>query len=376
MKKILVSLVTLSLIAFNVSISWGTSYGVGARAIGMGGAYTAVADDVYAPYWNPAGIVQTPHFGLTFGAGFQGDLEKLSNMQDALSNNQMPAREDMNQSYFLNGYLGLITRYFALSGYGDFQLNTVMDDTQNVGVGTNLTGEGYGVLTFAFIVGESLAIGVNLKSVAAAYGEAVLPTFPDTALVNGTPEQQNQFLYDVQHYTAHTAYNTGTGTACDIGTLLLLTPEVTLGFTAHNLFTQIDPDEGNYTPYTLSYNGDSSNPQVTLVEGTPTNYTHSLEIPKTYTLGMAYRPFDTTTLAIDVESITNTSNDQIRIHAGLEQTALWDFFALRVGYFTNKGASASYTAGVGFKLWGLATNAACIKNSDGYFYTLTGDLYF
>ena len=30
--------------------------GVGARALGMGGAYTAVADDVYAPYWNPAGI--------------------------------------------------------------------------------------------------------------------------------------------------------------------------------------------------------------------------------------------------------------------------------------------------------------------------------
>ncbi|MGE5410809.1 MAG: PorV/PorQ family protein [Clostridiales bacterium] len=29
--------------------------GPGARAIGMGGAYTAVSDDIYATYWNPAG---------------------------------------------------------------------------------------------------------------------------------------------------------------------------------------------------------------------------------------------------------------------------------------------------------------------------------
>ncbi|MEW6609977.1 MAG: PorV/PorQ family protein [bacterium] len=32
--------------------------GVGARALGMGGSYIAVADDVYATYWNPAGLVQ------------------------------------------------------------------------------------------------------------------------------------------------------------------------------------------------------------------------------------------------------------------------------------------------------------------------------
>lgn len=30
--------------------------GVGGRAIGMGSAYTAVADDIYAIYWNPAGL--------------------------------------------------------------------------------------------------------------------------------------------------------------------------------------------------------------------------------------------------------------------------------------------------------------------------------
>jgi hypothetical protein len=34
---------------------------VGARAIGMGGAFASVADDATAPYWNPAGMVFLPY---------------------------------------------------------------------------------------------------------------------------------------------------------------------------------------------------------------------------------------------------------------------------------------------------------------------------
>jgi hypothetical protein len=34
---------------------------LGARALGMGGAFTAVADDATAPYWNPAGMVYLPY---------------------------------------------------------------------------------------------------------------------------------------------------------------------------------------------------------------------------------------------------------------------------------------------------------------------------
>lgn len=34
---------------------------VGARAVGMGGAFTAVSDDATAPHWNPAGLVYLPY---------------------------------------------------------------------------------------------------------------------------------------------------------------------------------------------------------------------------------------------------------------------------------------------------------------------------
>lgn len=37
--------------------------GAGARAIGMGGSYTAVSNDIYSVYYNPAGVVNTSGFG-------------------------------------------------------------------------------------------------------------------------------------------------------------------------------------------------------------------------------------------------------------------------------------------------------------------------
>ncbi|MCU7490583.1 MAG: PorV/PorQ family protein [Ignavibacteria bacterium] len=37
--------------------------GPGARAIGMGGAYTAVSNDIYSTYWNPAGIANSEGSG-------------------------------------------------------------------------------------------------------------------------------------------------------------------------------------------------------------------------------------------------------------------------------------------------------------------------
>jgi hypothetical protein len=39
--------------------------GVGARPLGMGGAFVAVADDVDSPYWNPAGLSRVKFYEIT-----------------------------------------------------------------------------------------------------------------------------------------------------------------------------------------------------------------------------------------------------------------------------------------------------------------------
>lgn len=45
-------------------------FGFGARAQAMGNAYTALASDGTATYWNPAGLILSRHLNLTFGYSF------------------------------------------------------------------------------------------------------------------------------------------------------------------------------------------------------------------------------------------------------------------------------------------------------------------
>ena len=43
---------------YDAAVMFGNQLGFGTRALGMGGAYSAVADDYSASYWNPAGLAQ------------------------------------------------------------------------------------------------------------------------------------------------------------------------------------------------------------------------------------------------------------------------------------------------------------------------------
>lgn len=64
-------LAALLLAVFSAEVYAGTgpaaylNQGVGARAMGMGGAFTAVADDASAAYWNPAGLARVDDIQAT-----------------------------------------------------------------------------------------------------------------------------------------------------------------------------------------------------------------------------------------------------------------------------------------------------------------------
>lgn len=76
--------------------------GVGARAIGMAGAFTAVADDATAYFWNPAGLTQVEGHQLFLAADIPADFGAAALIYK-------PRSEYLNRHGFTIG-LGLVDR--------------------------------------------------------------------------------------------------------------------------------------------------------------------------------------------------------------------------------------------------------------------------
>lgn len=111
--------------------------GIGSRAIGMGGAFTAVSNDASAMYWNPAG------------------LAKLKKMEAIFSHTNWVA--DINQEYIgyvvpagLMGNFGFSASFMSL---GDFERTTI-DDIET----TIREDDGEGLSSFS---ANDLALGVT-----------------------------------------------------------------------------------------------------------------------------------------------------------------------------------------------------------------------
>ena len=66
-RTLLYSLVVVAATATAASAQISSFETVGARALGMGGAFVAVANDATAVHWNPAGLVHGGPLGMTFG---------------------------------------------------------------------------------------------------------------------------------------------------------------------------------------------------------------------------------------------------------------------------------------------------------------------
>ena len=61
--------------------------GVGARALAMGGAFTSIADDTSAIYWNPAGLAKRQQYAFT-AMGASGASDKYPGLKDIIPTHQ------------------------------------------------------------------------------------------------------------------------------------------------------------------------------------------------------------------------------------------------------------------------------------------------
>lgn len=113
--NVLAILILISLLFPHLAFSHGwAGYEQGAKAKGMGGAFTGLADDPTAIYYNPAGIVQLDDTQISLGVAVptgQGSFESAgtSGMPDISSGETT----DLEQQYFL------IPNFYATSKIND-----------------------------------------------------------------------------------------------------------------------------------------------------------------------------------------------------------------------------------------------------------------
>lgn len=323
MKRILASVLLVFSLIMLALPAWG-SIGLGTRAMGMGGAFTAVADDESAFYWNPAGITQVRFVSVMLGAGAQGeDFDFIKDTVDKISDQEelKPADFEKGYGYFNLGLIGgVTTRYVGVNFYSE--TSGYAKKVTELDLDVKLNNFTYGALTLAGNFGEKTSVGLNVKRVIAGKGEGV-----------------------VNLPTNYTKYADGEGFAYDIGVLYRLSDQVRFGFMARNLGGKIDL-EGEETKY------NTGSPNTTY-------YSDELELPKDYAVGVSYRPFKNTLLAFDVQRAD--ANDETKFRIGFEQTALWNIIALRLGAYTVKDEPLALTAGLGLKLGPLAIGAAAFR---------------
>ena len=308
--------------------------GVGTRAIGMGGAFTAIADDASAPYWNPAGLVKVKRF--TFQPpNVQLRIDTNLDWRDVIDN---PPNDDAGRIDLLSK-LGQDTTTvdmsvnmgFAMQGLAVSIMPTVeveldaqgvtldADGDPNGGTGTiSGTGVAVGGISIARRLKDGSALGVTVKSVRGTQFTQTVDFTPDP-VTGETPDPPDPVETDTS------------GLGIDVGYLRETSPDTSMGIMVRNL---IEP-------------------------GTPGDFS-----ARTVNVGMAHRlSGGKVLLAADIASLF----DRPHLNLGAELTT-GKFLSLWGGIYERKP-----TLGLGINLLGLkAQFAYSPKNTS----ILSGSVFF
>jgi opacity protein-like surface antigen len=271
------------------------SIGQGTRAIGMGSAFVAVANDPSALYWNPAGITKVN------GVGFIVD------------HTTWIADIDFNYlglTYNL-GNLGVLGVSFTTSNIGDMKVTTI-EKPEGTGETFTATDAAFGI-AWAIQLTENFSIGFNPK-----------------------------FVYQNIWKTSTSAI------AIDMG-VQYVTPfdGMILGMSISNFGTKMQL-QGNST--LVLYDPD---PNSTGNNGSIPAYlqTDSWELPLIFRVGVAYDPIkiDQHRLTIALDALHVSDNNE-SVNLGGEYT-FNDLFSIRGGYKSLflETSEESFSLGAGIK---------------------------
>lgn len=250
--------------------------GVGARALGMGGAFTAMADDPSAMYWNVAGIARLGQGGIFF------------NHTEWIANTNFD-------------YLSGVIQLGRLGAVGVSITSLTMDEMDVTTVEMpEGTGQTFNAGDFAVSVGYALRL-------------------TDDFSIGFNPKIIHQYIWDMN----------ATGIAIDVG-VHYVTPfkNVTLGFALTNFGSKMRINGDNARVlYDFDPARDGNNDRVTaLLE------TDAWALPLNFKIGLMYRALNTEQhqafFALDAQ---HPNNDFESLNVGFEYV-FNKRFALRGGY--------------------------------------------
>ncbi len=263
--------------------------GVSARALGMGNAFTAVADDVYDIYYNPAGLatLDQPQLGVSYSKLFPG-LTDNSNLQNSFVGYENPLEDGRW------GTVGFAWNNFDLAGL--YQENSVF------------TSYGRAIIPGKLYGGVSVKYLERSLNAGSAASDALSPT----GIATGSPDPV------LQHSSEQTA-------DADLGLLYRLLPRWRVGAMVQHLF---DPNIA-FSP------------------------TQSDILGRNYDFGVSYKtPFTTLAGEYDLVADPGGWTDEIATLAGEKwlPTLMYGTFGMRGSIGLGNRSYARATAGISYRI--------------------------
>lgn len=359
------------------------STGMGGRAMGMGGAFTAVADDGIAAYWNPAGLTQIK-FGLTPTFGGVGNWDGISDLMEKIEKLKNPDSFDKlgdlgikKTGVLTNLGAGLNFRGFALNIYTEPNIDTTGLNRKN----GDLNGSIPLVISLSLAreFTDLISVGANIKNVSLIRANAEYQMEGIQLKYMGIPTNITAPYGEID-------YGLGTGFALDLGGLFKVSDRIRAGVVLRNISlggiklkgerskTDLDYLQrrlDTMTPEELEEAIDDGSVDVML---TTEEYTEAYQLPTVLALGGALKlPVTKTLIAADFE-IPFSGKEKSSLHVGVEQPIFGLIFLRAGGYTADDGLRI--TGGLGGKLGPLVLDLAAVKGKEHSGYFLTGGLKF
>ncbi|MFW6306503.1 MAG: hypothetical protein ACOC1N_03895 [Bacillota bacterium] len=327
------------------SVETADAYDLTARSFGMGGAFTAVADNIEALLYNPAGNADSGLVGFDVNGGLTvSDLSKLNKileLEGKIMNDDVDdLLSEIPDELILEGQalVGARLKRVSLAYNAEISSHTNFNGNDSANVYLNNYNE------YILSYGKEL-INPPLDLGTFSYGFNV-------KLIN--MDRQNYFVEDNNGITITEQKIDGNSFGIDFGLLAKVTETLRVGCHFENVFA---PDAFlNGTEKTHEYNTQSWE------ETSTREYQEIVPIDFNSRVGAAlYIPVVDLTAAMDIDHLFS-DGDQV-LHYGLEKNLFFDGLSLRAGKMSSSNFDFT-TFGFGLNLTGFNLDAAFGSRSD------------